>query len=82
MRFGWVYPKSDERGLFAKTAMEMWVCWGDPPGSEAPGTLTADAKWAMLRDWPRDHVPSEVAANDFLEFSKDRIKHRRGKASP
>lgn len=57
-----------------------WVCWGEAPGAEVPGRPTAAEKWEMLRAWARLHGPADVVDPDFLDFTRDGVVVRTGKA--
>ena len=53
------------------TGDELLILWGEPPGAEAPGEPSAEAKWAMLRDWARRNTPQPVQApRTILRFTK------------
>ncbi|MBV8554494.1 MAG: hypothetical protein JO116_02940 [Planctomycetaceae bacterium] len=52
------------------TGDELMILWGEPPGAEAPGELSAEAKWAMFRDWARRNTPQLVKRPNYLRFSK------------
>jgi hypothetical protein len=37
-------------GLWVECCRTLMFHWGKPPGEEAPGELSAEAKWTWLRD--------------------------------
>lgn len=62
------------RGLVAVAADKTEIVWGDPPGSEPPGELSADSKWTLLRHWFETPGQRPVAYPDYLEFSDRRLR--------
>ena len=45
--------------LYIETADHSFLFWGDPPGGEKPGDLTAAEKWAIFARWATS--PNRVA---------------------
>jgi hypothetical protein len=60
--------------LWTLTANETLIFWGDPPGCEPPGELTADQKWTLFREWVQNPASAPVKYPDFLEFAKRRVR--------
>jgi len=71
-------------GLIAQTDDETLIVWGDAPGDEAPGSLTADEKWDLVRELFTTKGSTRVKYPDYLEFSQKRLRprHREGVMAP
>ena len=39
------------RGLFLLNGEDTFILWGEAPGEERPGGLSAEEKWAAIRRW-------------------------------
>jgi hypothetical protein len=65
--------------LFVQYGPSTIVRWGDAPGAEAPGQLSATEKWTMLREWAEAHPtpPDESPSYLVLEFTKSGVKSSR-----
>jgi hypothetical protein len=65
--------------LFVQYGPSTIVRWGEAPGAEAPGQLSATEKWTMLREWveahpnPSDESPSYLV----IEFTRSGVKTTR-----
>jgi hypothetical protein len=68
-----------DQTLFVQYGPSTMFRWGEPPGNEAPGQLTAAEKWTMLREWVETHPnpPDESPSYLVLEFTKTGIKSSR-----
>ncbi|WP_435016968.1 cell division protein FtsQ/DivIB [Tundrisphaera sp. TA3] len=62
-------PNPPDQGLFASTTKNVPVYWGWSPEVETPGQPNAAEKWAMLRDWVKDHGMPRVTAPNYLYFT-------------
>lgn len=60
-----------------RTASGLYVSWGDPPGREPEGSPTAAEKYAQLLAWCAR--PGPHGAWDFLEFTRDGPRLRKGR---
>ncbi|HMB02555.1 MAG TPA: hypothetical protein VKP69_02310, partial [Isosphaeraceae bacterium] len=56
----------DKHTLFVQNGPSTIVLWGEAPGSEYPGQLSAEDKWAKLRDWVRANPNLQVESPYFL----------------
>jgi hypothetical protein len=62
------------QGLYAQTEDGALILWGDPPGSEPPGELTADQKWALLAEWVANGTAlSAVAYPRYVAFERGHL---------
>jgi hypothetical protein len=62
------------RGLFLRTADGVQVLWGEPPGKEASGTLTAVQKWDLLRRWAALPSRRELVPGGYWSFSRNELR--------
>ncbi len=73
------YDKPDKengrRGLFVVNGERSVLWWGDAPGFEAPGRLTADEKWTILKRWAETTAARIVDPRDYWAFTRDGLKH-------
>ena len=73
------YDKPDKengrRGLFVVNGERSVLWWGDAPGFEAAGRLTADAKWAILKRWAQTTAARVLDREDYWAFSRDGLKN-------
>jgi hypothetical protein len=69
-------------GLYVKFVSTVWVFWNEAPGEEPPGRLTAEVKWAVLRDWFRRNGAKNLRDDDYLEFWRTGVVRRRGDTAP
>ncbi len=64
------------RGLFLKDDGDTAILWGEAPGEEAGGGLTAEEKWRILDDNARKGRISNVPAEDYWEITPGGLKHQ------
>jgi hypothetical protein len=69
LRFMALHPEV-KRQIFVECASMMMILWGDAPGEEPPGQLTAEARWTMLRDWVKENPARVVEHPSYLHFTK------------
>ncbi len=61
----------DPKHLFILNGEGTWILWGDAPGEEAPGRLTAEEKWTFLRCWSAQTTEHRLPTNEeYWLFSK------------
>ncbi|MHC5537962.1 cell division protein FtsQ/DivIB [Singulisphaera rosea] len=72
-------PTRDDLRLCIQSKEGLWVFWGDAPGQERPGTLTATEKWSKVRDWLARHDASDMRAFFYLAFTPTDIVYVQGK---
>ncbi|MFO0891246.1 MAG: hypothetical protein U0790_19145 [Isosphaeraceae bacterium] len=65
---------TDERGLFIRTAEGVMVLWGEAPGQEPAGTLTAAQKWETFKRWAATSPRRAVAPGGYWMFSRSDLK--------
>src|SRR5262249_6069992 len=79
LNFLYINPMDDEmddvterdRGLFLWNDDEqIYVLWGDAPGEEKSGELTAEEKWAKIRDWGRSAKRRTLPDGHFWKIDK------------
>jgi hypothetical protein len=63
------------RGLFVLNAERTMIRWGDAPGDEPVGTLSAEEKWAILRQWRQKIRSRLLELGDYWSFSKRGLDH-------
>ena len=56
--------------LFAQTREGLWVLWGEAPGEESAGQLTAEEKWNFLVDWLARNPSASNRAGTYLFFTR------------
>jgi hypothetical protein len=62
------------QGLYAQNEDGALILWGDPPGSEPPGELSADQKWALLTEWvAAGNELSSISHPRFLAFDRGHV---------
>ena len=66
----------DVRGLFVINDEGTNICWGSGPGTERPGELSADEKWAILRRWAETARARFLEPEDYWSFSRTGLQHR------
>jgi hypothetical protein len=77
-----IHPVPDAGdGLFVENAESSLIYWGDSPGSERPGSLTAEEKWEMLQRWLPHRPPAPVRFPFYLSFTKEEVIIARGSGS-
>ncbi len=77
-----VHPAPDfPRQWFVEFDNQFMVFWGDPPGSEADGELSAEAKWTMFRDWAKRNDLRTVKYPRYLRFTKTGLVVAQGEES-
>jgi hypothetical protein len=69
-----IYPAKDQENKFFILNREgTFVYWGESPGAESPGTLSAAEKWKMLQDWLPGRPRTPVRDPFFLRFTKEGV---------
>jgi hypothetical protein len=64
-----IHPLAKD-SLFLENDEISFIYWGEPPGAERSGTLTAREKWAMLNRWLPNRPPEPVRRPFYLAFTK------------
>jgi hypothetical protein len=59
-----------KNGLFLENGESTLIYWADAPGSEPPGSLTAEQKWTMLSRWCPHRPGTPVRRPYYLAFNK------------
>jgi hypothetical protein len=70
------------RGLFIWDAESTCILWGQPPGEEEPASLTAEEKWAKLREWSRKEKARRIPEFDYWEIKAGGVEHIQGTPAP
>lgn len=67
------------RGLFILNAEDTWILWGEAPGEEAPGSLDAEQKWALLLLWNQQAIDRRLGTkkNEYWTFTRSGLHHFR-----
>jgi hypothetical protein len=74
-----IYPIPNvKNGLWLVNSESSLILWGDPPGDEPPGSLTASEKWAMLQRWLPHRPKAPVLSPFYLSFTKEGIAVLKG----
>jgi len=69
-----IYPVPNVKdGLWLVNSESSLVLWGDPPGAEGPGSLTAEEKWEMLQRWLPHRPKVPVLSPFYLSFTKEGV---------
>jgi hypothetical protein len=63
------------RGLFVFNREMTCILWGEAPGGERRGSLSAKEKWAALRDWSARTKDRSLPGGDYWAFSKNGLVH-------
>jgi hypothetical protein len=68
-----------DQTLFVQYGPSTMFRWGEPPGPEVPGQLSAAEKWVWIREWAEAHPnpPDESPSYLVLEFTKSGFKSSR-----
>jgi hypothetical protein len=67
----WIWPMDPQgRGLFIWNAEATWILWGEAPGQESAGSLTAEEKWAALRQWSETTKTRRLPPRHYYVISK------------
>jgi hypothetical protein len=67
------FESNDQHTLFVQIGPSTMFLWREAPGAEHPGQLTAEAKWAMLRDWVRANPKLRVRWPSYLTFTRSGV---------
>jgi hypothetical protein len=57
------------RGLFLKNDQSTYILWGEAPGEESPGNLTAEEKWGNLKAWSSGGNTHTEKESDYWEIT-------------
>jgi hypothetical protein len=63
------------RGLFMLNAEKTAILWGEAPGDEQPGKLSAQEKWAMLQEWSGRTKKRSDLTPGYWEFTREGLRH-------
>jgi hypothetical protein len=63
------------RGLFVVNDERATIRWGDAPGDTPVGMLSAEEKWAILRQWRETTRSRFLEREDYWSFSKRGLDH-------
>jgi len=67
-----IHP-TDAHTLFVQNGPSTMFLWGEAPGAEYPGQLTAEEKWSMLRDWVEAHPEHPDIWPSYLMFTRSGV---------
>ncbi len=65
---------TDPRGLFVLTVEGAMIFWGEGPGSETSGNLSAEEKWNLMTRWAATVSPRVLSKRDFWAFFHGDLK--------
>jgi hypothetical protein len=66
----YINPMDTEgRGLFLWNVRDTIILWGEAPGEETPGSLTAEEKWERMREWSRRDQSKSISPDDFWKIT-------------
>jgi hypothetical protein len=60
---------TEGRGLFLWNVRDTIILWGEAPGEEPPGSLTAEEKWERMREWSRRDQSKSISQDDFWKIT-------------
>jgi hypothetical protein len=64
------------RGLFLVNDDGTSILWGAAPGEEVPGSLGAEVKWGILRDWSEQGKAKPIPNDDYWEITPAGVVHQ------